>query len=194
MEYKEIEKAVKAMKTIPLERTNKKTGKTTITEYPMVTEKVKAFKSVYPDGSITTELIKDDGVSCLFKATIKDGEVILGTGYAKEEKQASFINQTSYIENCETSAVGRALSFAGFGGDASIASAEEVANAIQNQNKGKIDQLSANGIYAKAKKDGVDIEKICKRYGVKKLEELTAKEGEYIINNWSKEVIPNCKA
>ena len=184
MEWKDIEKAVKAMNTVDIK------GK----QYAMVTEKVKAFKSLCPNGTIETELIKDDGNTCVFKAIVREGDVIYGTGYAKEEKQANFINKTSYIENCETSAVGRALSFAGFGGDASIASAEEVANAMQNQSKGKIDQLSANGIFAKAKKDGISIDAICQRYGVKKLEELTAKEGAYIIENWTKEVVPNCKA
>ena len=184
MEYKEIEKAVKAMKTVPIKDK----------EYPPVNEKVKAFLTVYPNGCIETELIKDDGASCMFKAIVKDGETVLATGYAKEEKMANFINKTSYIENCETSAVGRALSFAGFGGDASIASAEEVANAMQNQNKGKVDATTVKGIYAKAKKDGVDLEKFRKRYGVTDLNDLTAKEANHIIETWSSEVVPNCKA
>jgi galactitol-specific phosphotransferase system IIB component len=71
----------------------------------------------------------------MFKATIYDGERILGTGHAFEEQTSTFINKTSYIENCETSAVGRALGMCGFGIDTSVASAEEVENAINNQNK-----------------------------------------------------------
>ena len=47
---------------------------------------------------------------------------------------SSMINKTSALENAETSAVGRALAFAGFQTDASIASADEVANAIVQQN------------------------------------------------------------
>ena len=77
-------------------------------------------------------LSSSDGV-CVFKAQIIiDGEVV-ATGHAYEKESSSFINKTSYIENCETSAVGRALGIFGIGIDASIASAEEVTNAINNQ-------------------------------------------------------------
>ena len=72
------------------------------------------------------------------KSTCIDGEGnVLGVGHAYEKEDSSFINKTSYIENCETSAVGRALGMAGFGIDASICSAEELQNAVLNQdNKG----------------------------------------------------------
>ena len=58
---------------------------------------------------------------------------LLGSGHAYEKEGSTFINRTSYIENCETSAVGRALGMCGFGIDTSIASSEEVQNAILNQ-------------------------------------------------------------
>ena len=58
---------------------------------------------------------------------------MLATGYAFERQDASNINKTSFIENCETSAVGRALGFIGLGSEKSIASAEEVDNAIKTQ-------------------------------------------------------------
>jgi hypothetical protein len=74
----------------------------------------------------------------MFKATITDGQGrILGTGTAFELQAASFINNTSYIENCETSAVGRALSMCGIGIDDAVSSYEEVANAMLNQDKKK---------------------------------------------------------
>jgi len=67
-------------------------------------------------------------------ATIKDEHGrVLATGHAFEKKASTFINQTSYIENCETSAVGRALGILGIGVDTAIASAEEVATAQANQ-------------------------------------------------------------
>ena len=69
-----------------------------------------------------------------FKASIfneKDEEV--ATGYAMEKADSSYINKTSYIENCETSAWGRALANFAIGVDSSVASADEVANAIKNQ-------------------------------------------------------------
>lgn len=189
MEYKDIEKAVKGMQTIPITRKNN--GKTITKEYPMVTEKVKAFKSICPNGTILTELIHDDGASCVFKAIVKDGDTILGCGHAKEEKDASFINKTSYIENCETSAVGRALSFAGFGGDDSIASADELANALENQNK--VDKQTAMAIMAKAQKDGVQINLLCDKYGVKRVYDLKPDQADEIVEKWSSEVVPNCR-
>jgi hypothetical protein len=61
----------------------------------------------------------------------------VSTGLAYEDKDSSFINKTSYIENCETSAIGRALGNFGIGIDTSVASADEVKTAIANQNKPK---------------------------------------------------------
>ena len=58
----------------------------------------------------------------------------IATGIAEEVKGSTFINKTSYVENCETSAWGRALANMGIGLDTSVASAEEVQNAIANQN------------------------------------------------------------
>ena len=103
-------------------------------DYAEVNQRIKAFRMVYPQGSIQTEIVSiQDGV-CIFKATVSDENgVLLGTGTAYEKENSSFINKTSYIENCETSAVGRALGMAGFGIDVSVASAEEVQNAIANQ-------------------------------------------------------------
>ena len=72
---------------------------------------------------------------CTIKAVIKNGELVLGTGIAQEKESSSYINKTSYIENCETSAVGRALGMCGFGIDVSVCSAEELQNALNNQEK-----------------------------------------------------------
>ena len=102
--------------------------------YSEVNQRIKAFRMIYPQGSIVTQMLSNENGICVFKATVgTDDGVILGTGTAYEKEDSSFINKTSYIENCETSAVGRALGMAGFGIDVSVASAEEVANAIQNQ-------------------------------------------------------------
>ena len=124
----------KSLSTVGISKKDK-TGKVKTTQYAMVTERIKGFRNICPDGSITTEIISlVDGVVTM-KATIADetGKVI-ATGLAQEKETSSFINKTSFIENCETSAVGRALGFAGIGVDGSMASAEEVANAIMNQN------------------------------------------------------------
>ena len=107
--------------------------------YAEVNQRIKAFRMVYPDGGIRTQMISNENGVCIFEARVfiteSDGSVrLLGTGHAYEKEDSSFINKTSYIENCETSAVGRALGMCGFGIDA-VASVEEVQNAQMNQNK-----------------------------------------------------------
>lgn len=103
-------------------------------EYSEVNQRIKAFRMCYPQGIIETEMISNENGVCVFKANVcSEHGILLGTGHAYEKEDSSFINKTSYIENCETSAVGRALGMAGFGIDVSVASAEEVQNAIQNQ-------------------------------------------------------------
>lgn len=110
--------------------------------YVMVNERVKVFRSDYK-GSIETEIVSLENGVCTMKAIIKDEEGnVIATGHAQEKETSSFINKTSYIENCETSAIGRALGFVGIGIDASIASAEEVMNAINNQ--GSEDDVKEN--------------------------------------------------
>ena len=101
--------------------------------YIEVNERIKAFRKVFPMGFIRSEMLSNENGVCVFHAECGIGETILGVGHAYEKETSSFINKTSYIENCETSAVGRALGMAGFGIDTSIASAEEVQNAINNQ-------------------------------------------------------------
>ena len=104
--------------------------------YVEVNTRVKAFRELCPEGMISTEIIEmADGVVTI-KATIATEEGrIVSTGLAQEKESSSFINKTSYIENCETSAVGRALGFLGIGIDGSMCSADELANALNNQNK-----------------------------------------------------------
>lgn len=101
--------------------------------YAMVSERVKAFREICPSGDIETEILSLENGTVTMKATIKDEDgKILATGMAQEKEASSYINKTSFIENCETSAIGRALGFVGLGSDA-ISSADELANALNNQ-------------------------------------------------------------
>jgi len=124
MNYAEIVAVSNDFKTTPIK------GK----DYVQVNERVKAFRKLIPEGSIVTDIISMSSDSVCIKATILsvDGRV-LATGLASEDKAASMINKTSYIENCETSAVGRALGFMGIGIDASICSAEELEHSLEYQ-------------------------------------------------------------
>lgn len=104
-------------------------------DYAMVPERVTAFRKLYPEGFITTEIISHDGTVVTMQATVgyydNGAKVILGTGLAQEVKGKGMVNSTSYIENCETSAVGRALGMLGLGiNGGGICSAEELANAV----------------------------------------------------------------
>lgn len=123
-------------------------------DYVPVNERIKAFRYVYPRGQIITEIIGLENGVCTFKASAYDDEGhLLGTGHAQEKETSSFINKTSYIENCETSAVGRCLGMLGIGLDNGFASYEEVANAkLQQGEKTTIsnDQWKAlNQMYTK---------------------------------------------
>ena len=112
-------------------------------DYIEVNERVIYFRSElqYEKYGVNTEIIwhNDDYSVVIMKATITNPEgAILSTGTAMEEKSSSYINKTSHVENCETSAVGRALGNLGIGIDASVASADEVEMAIAKQDRPKL--------------------------------------------------------
>lgn len=180
MNFEEIVKANATLKTVDVK--NK--------AYVEVNQRIKAFRMLQPNGSIVTELLSDDGERCVFRATVSDANgMVLGTGTAFEMKGSSFINKTSYIENCETSAVGRALAMCGIGIDVSIASAEEVQNAINNQQEIPKEEMMQEvearakviGYVNKVKMPKENIEKLCKHFGIKSLNELNLKQcNEYL--------------
>ena len=105
-------------------------------EYETVALRVKKFRDSHPDWRLMTEIVSRDQDCVVMRAVIANekGEV-LATGHAEEYREASQINATSALENCETSAIGRALAALGLGGT-EFASADEVANAIKQQNEG----------------------------------------------------------
>lgn len=171
-------------------------------EYAEVNQRIKAFRMVYPTGSIHTTIQDISGGVCIIHADVgftdESGEYIhLGSGTAYEKENSSFINKTSYIENCETSAVGRALGMAGFGIDVSVASFEEVANAISNQKETKskapkkeveyVTPMQVKDIKNKLHEMGTDEDYFCTKFDVYEVEQ-TSKE-QYIdfckkYDNW----------
>ncbi len=111
-------------------------------DYAMVPERVTAFRKLFPEGFIKTEIVSHDGTTVVMQAVAGYYEngvpVILGSGLAQETKGYGMVNKTSYIENCETSAVGRALGMIGLGiNGGGICSAEELANAVTAQKQMK---------------------------------------------------------
>jgi hypothetical protein len=127
--------------------------------YVDVNERIKFFRQEeqYKNWGIRTEfpLIDDTQCLCLCTITTPDGTIV-AQGHAHEEKSASNINKTSYVENCETSAVGRALAMLGIGIDTSIASANEVQDAIakQESSSAPVDNIMDKAVaYVKSQQD-----------------------------------------
>lgn len=171
--YEEIKKANESIRT-----TNIK-GK----DYAEVNQRIKAFRMVNPEGGIVTELISNEANEAgrrvaVIRAVVTnaDGKE-LGTGTAYEVEGSSFINGTSYIENCETSAVGRALGVAGYGIDTSVCSAEEVGNAITQQAmKSPASELEKKTFLQRCEKLGVDYKQVGKQAGATSLKTMTKEQ------------------
>ena len=105
-------------------------------QYVEVNERIKFFRQEeqYKNWSLITEFTVLDEAQCVCKASIVDADNrIISVGHAHEVQGSSNINKTSYVENCEASAIGRALAMLGIGIDTSIASANEVSDAIAKQ-------------------------------------------------------------
>ena len=180
--YDDIQKANSSIQTTDIK------GK----EYAEVNQRIKAFRMVYPTGCIRTEMLSNDGGVCVFRCAVgytddTGNRITLGIGHAYEREGSTFINKTSYIENCETSAVGRALGMAGFGIDTSVPSAEEVQTAMINQEAAKhISALEVKALEERCKKDGVATSKIMNLYKVASLKSLTHRQFSNINENWDK--------
>lgn len=160
-------------------------------QYVMVNERIKAFRAVYPEGVIKTTMLEDDGERCTFLAEVfSDKDTLLATAHAYELKSSSYINKTSYIENCETSAVGRALGFCGIGCDDSIASAEEVKNAIEAQEEMKAQKVEKTVITSQQQtafkkwlgENEIPEAALVKAMG-KSVKEITVGEMKWFVNN-----------
>lgn len=108
--------------------------------YVMVNERVRVFREEmgFKGWTIETRIHELSPDACTMCASIKapDGRIV-STGWAREVRtdRTSMVNSTSYVENCETSAVGRALGFLGIGIEDAICSAEELAMAIEAKQK-----------------------------------------------------------
>lgn len=89
--------------------------------YATVEERIEAFYEDFPTGSVRTFLVTRDGPEVIFEARVyrtpeEAAQGIYTSGWAREKEGSSPVNKTSHVENCETSAVGRALANLGYHG------------------------------------------------------------------------------
>lgn len=183
--YEDIAKANATIKTMDIK------GK----DYAEVNQRIKAFRMVFPLGFIRTEMMSNENGICVFRASVgyidaSGNPCEIGTGTAYEREDSSYINKTSYIENCETSAVGRALGMAGFGIDTSVASAEEVQNAIANQKPEKAPKAEKTETKTATAKQieilskvytGDNLQKLLEANGIDKIEALPMTKASELI-------------
>jgi precorrin-3B methylase len=115
--------------------------------YETIASRLMRFREAHPDWTIRTEILDCTDEVVRVHASIgyiSEGGIFvaLSSGHAEEYRETEGVNATSALENCETSAIGRALSFVGFGSPDSIASAEEV---IAAKRKEKVIQEAKPG-------------------------------------------------
>ena len=109
-------------------------------EYIPVNERLLHFRSSddFKMWKIHEEVVSVNDNEGIFKVTICDNNgVVIASAHSQEYRDSSYINKTSFLENGFTSALGRALGYLGIGIDVSIASANEVGNAVSNQDDKK---------------------------------------------------------
>ena len=104
--------------------------------YSTVAERINKVASSVDSYSLTTEVVNIGDNHVVMKATLKIDDNLY-TGHAYEEKSSNYINETSHLENCETSAIGRCLASANLHGSDEFCSADELTNALNNQNSAK---------------------------------------------------------
>lgn len=159
MEYKDIEKV-----NLEIKKTDIK-GK----EYAGVSERILAFRKLNPNGKIITDIIDRTESEVTIKATIYDeNEKKLSTGYASEVKKG-LVNSVSMLENCETSAIGRALGFCGFGIDNGIASDQDMQKVEEYKQRNKKEEIYTNMFisYDEAVKIvKIAINELCRKQGI----------------------------
>ena len=108
-------------------------------DYVPVNERVIEFRKLHPTWSISTDILESSSEHCLMKVKVLDeNKNLISEGIAYERQEWGGVNTCKYYENCQTSAVGRAMAFLGIGIDTAIASAEEmqiVTNIDSNKEK-----------------------------------------------------------
>ena len=129
-----------------------------LNDYETVDSRIKRFYEKHENGRITTEIkkISDDFGTVVIKAKIWIDEIIVSTGLAMEIKGQGFVNKECWLENCETSAIGRGLANLGFSGD-KRPSREEMSKVVKQPAAATSDYIKARKYLENAKTlDSID--------------------------------------
>lgn len=140
-------------------------------EYITVNERLKHFRTepTFKGWQICEQLVHIDEKEGIFKVTISDTKgVEMASAHSQEYRDSSYINKTSFVENGFTSALGRALGYLGIGIDTSIASANEVQNAVKNQENDNKKWLTEAQFNATLKATKEQAEKVLSGFKMKK--------------------------
>jgi hypothetical protein len=139
--------------------------------YITVNERLKHFRTepTFEGWQINEQLVHIDEKEGIFKVTICDTKgVEMASAHSQEYRDSSYINKTSFVENGFTSALGRALGYLGIGIDTSIASANEVQNAVKNQDNDNKKWLTEAQLNATLKATKEQAEKVLSGFKMKK--------------------------
>jgi hypothetical protein len=139
--------------------------------YITVNERLKHFRTepTFEGWQINEQLVHIDEKEGIFKVTICDTKgVEMASAHSQEYRDSSYINKTSFVENGFTSALGRALGYLGIGIDTSIASANEVQNAVKNQDNDNRKWLTEAQLNATLKATKEQAEKVLSGFKMKK--------------------------
>jgi len=139
-------------------------------KYSTVNERHRHLLQYFPEARFNEEILFHDNERVVVKTELYISDTIYAVGHAEEHRNANFINKTSAMENCSSSALGRCIAAFGLSGS-EYASAEELVNALNNQGNNK--QVSINeqikkqttetkltALYSNWKKENDSIEKI----------------------------------
>ena len=151
-------------------------------EYKTVALRIAEFRAKHPisDGwGIITEASEANEVIMVKASVMSPNGQVVATGHAEERRGSNNINKTNAIENCETGAIGRALSACGFAGE-EFASAEEMQRVEEPVAQANVDVIAE--IKRLAGEKSVNLDKVTNAYGVTDIHALTEEQANNAMN------------
>ncbi len=107
-------------------------------DYEPVASRLDRFLKAHPDARVITDLVHYLADVAVFKCELWLNDEIIATGWAEEIRGQGNVNKTSHVENCETSALGRALSNAGLSGS-------DYTKRPSREEMGKVQRMTPSG-------------------------------------------------